>query len=166
LVFESSVVALVRLVCLVESLSSAVFFPCSSWVLPWLVFFLVFRFPRISIASLGFPSFRLVRFLSGWCFSCPSCRWVLVCFLVLLLVALPFLVGAWWCLGVGDGWCPLEGKDGMVLVSVGKHGMSIGMVGREVLVDWDGMVGKGIRVLPSWVGFSCLTVMFLTVDRE
>jgi len=54
----------------------------------------------------------------------------------------------------------------MVLVSVGKHGMSIGMVGREVLVDWDGMVGKGIRVLPSWVGFSCLTVMFLTVDRE
>jgi len=64
--------------------------PCSSWVLLWLVFFLVFRFPRISIASLGFPSFRLVRFLSGWCFSCPSCRGVLVCFLVLLRVALPF----------------------------------------------------------------------------
>jgi len=33
-------------------------------------------------------------------------------------------------------------------------------------VSLDGMVGKGIRVLSSWVGFSCLTVLFLAVDRS
>jgi hypothetical protein len=52
-------------------------------------------------------------------------------------------------------------------VFVDKHGNGylVEQV-REVGVSLDGMVGKGIRVLSSWVGFSCLTVLFLAVDRS